>query len=365
MLFSTSLSHFIQFSWLSADWITWRHILENLSIHVVVFLLIGYSAIPLLRKFVQIPDAMIPLATVAVFSVFAYTIFFVFLIGPIFGRLAVWLIYAGALAVLAIHFLQYRTRLWQVFGGRDALCVWGLVALATTFYLSIFYSYQTRMEYSSLAARRIVPWLLPSDNALNLMAADLMIHGDDARTIAVEWQNSDRPPLQTGVEMLCAFRGRIGGNKGLAFAMPLAAVLFQASWICGAWALLRQLGLNRLQSMRICLALIPTGFLYLNTLYVWPKLSAAAFSLGVFALVLVRPTRSTGVMVLAAVFATLSMLSHPGGIFFLFPVALLALFPSYWPGWKAVAPAIALAATIYTPWLWYQKFYDPPGRSFN
>ncbi|HEY1683486.1 MAG TPA: hypothetical protein VGG19_01870, partial [Tepidisphaeraceae bacterium] len=352
---------FFQFGSISSDWGTWRHILENLFMHVVAFFLIGYSMLPLLRKVIKIPDVIVPLATLAIFSVFAYIAFYIFLFNHLVGEGAVRAIYLLGFFSMLHHFFRYRGKVWKIFGGMDALCVWILVGLATLSYLCIVYSTHTKMEYTVLAARRLEAWSLPSDNALNLMAADLMIGGYNARIIANEWQNSDRPPLQTGVEMLCAFRGRIGGDKGLAFAMPLAAVLFQASWLCGAWAVLRFLGLSVRQSVWVCLALIPTGFLWLNTIYVWPKLSAAAFCLGAFALLLLKPTRSPGTVLLAFLFITLAMLSHAGVIFFLLPMGLMLLFPRFWPGWKAIWPAVLVAAIVYSPWIWYQKFYDPPG----
>jgi len=141
----------------------------------------------------------------------------------------------------------------------------------------------------------------------------------------------------------------------------MAGLLFQTSCFCGIWAVLRMAGMTRKHAMQLCLALIPTGFLYLNTIFIWPKLSAAAFSLGVLSLIFSISNRSIGSYVITGIFAALAMLSHGGAIFFLLPCVALTLLPSRWPGYKPALVGCVTAALLYAPWIAYQKCYDPPG----
>ena len=97
-----------------------------------------------------------------------------------------------------------------------------------------------------------------------------------------------------------------------------------------------------------------TGAMFLNTIYVWPKMLAGTFLLAALLVCL-----DGGSIVLVAVLATLGLLSH-GGIVFsvlaLVPFALRPRRPS-----RAVLLALGAAVALYLPWVLYQRFIAPPG----
>jgi hypothetical protein len=142
-------------------------------------------------------------------------------------------------------------------------------------------------------------------------------------------------------------------------------VWLQLGWIAAAFGLLRALRLGRGPATAWVVVLALSGFLLQNTVFTWPKLSAAAFALGAFGLWVLTPaadaaTRRRHVLAGAAL-AGLAWLSH-GGVAFSF----LALAP--WLVWRAArgewsdwTRAALLFAALALPWLAYQKFYDPPG----
>jgi hypothetical protein len=163
------------------------------------------------------------------------------------------------------------------------------------------------------------------------------------------------------VQLLCIPAATLLKLDMSPYLYPLAGVLFQSGWICGSWALLRAAGCDRRLAMQICLALIPSGFLFVNTVFIWPKLSAAGFSLGAFALLVPAGRKTVGIGALAGVCAALAMLSHGGAVFFLVPAIGLVALPPRWPGLKPALTAAIVVGLLYSPWIWYQKSFEPPG----
>jgi hypothetical protein len=109
-----------------------------------------------------------------------------------------------------------------------------------------------------------------------------------------------------------------------------------------------------------------SGFFFVNTIYAWPKLLAAALLLGALAIALeaVHAGAARARLFVAAALGALALLAHPGPIFTLIVVPVL---------WPLLRPAIRLRATVATtlaaaavagaiaaPWLAYQALVDPP-----
>jgi hypothetical protein len=111
--------------------------------------------------------------------------------------------------------------------------------------------------------------------------------------------------------------------------------------------------------------------MFLNTVYIWPKMLAGALALAALAVVVSRDRagRWRGAGVLAAALAALSLLSHGGTIFALLALAALvlplvvSLRRKLTAGIVAACAAGAVAvAALYLPWLLYQRYVDPPGN---
>jgi hypothetical protein len=111
-----------------------------------------------------------------------------------------------------------------------------------------------------------------------------------------------------------------------------------------------------------------TGFFLIFTVFTWPKLGAASLVLAAFVIWWSEPAGSAGskltLFALGGLCAALGWLAH-GGVAF----SLIGLFPLVLAtglrrremrrAWLAAAVGFTVVAS---PWLAYQKLYDPPGN---
>jgi hypothetical protein len=218
-----------------------------------------------------------------------------------------------------------------------------------------------QLESPFYAAARRFSALLPLDNIVPYVFAEGIRDHHVPRPLFVDFLSSDRPPLQTGL-VLSQYAYL---NRPRELGYTVQGVILQSLWIFAAWLLLIAFDLNRRAvalALTVCLF---SGFVFLNSFYVWPKLLAAAYIIGVLAL-LITPKRGIlknsriGPVLLGALIA-LAMLSHGASDFAVIGAALtVAVLRIRIPVKSLLLMAIA-AALLYVPWMLYQKFYDPPG----
>jgi hypothetical protein len=204
--------------------------------------------------------------------------------------------------------------------------------------------------------------ILPGDNFIPYVFAEGVRHGVVPPPIFAGWISSDRPPLQTGLVLLqYAFM-----YPPREFGYEILSVILQSQWILALWILRRSLKIARgaiALALTVCMF---SGFTFVNTFYVWPKLLAATYILAFWALVL--PNRrlegSKHILPLAVtsgILAAMGMLSHGGSAF-----ALLGLVAYLMIVKRPIGPeelgAFAIAVVVlYFPWILYQTFINPPG----
>jgi hypothetical protein len=210
--------------------------------------------------------------------------------------------------------------------------------------------------------------LLPADNELPLILAQNVRSGHVSKPMFVDWLSSDRPPLQAGIVL----------SQFPLFHKPLreqgytaVSVLAQSFWVLALWLLLTAFRLpSRLVVLTLAACLF-SGFVFLNTFFVWPKLLAAAYTMGFLAaIVAAKPPHNSPLQswVAPGALLALSLLSHGGAVFALVPMLLLVpLFTrlaEHSSSWdiKRISAAALVAFLLYLPWILYQKFYDPPGN---
>lgn len=310
------------------------------------------------RRIVQ--EHWLPLVAAAVVASCGYLAFWAFFAGPVLGRL-----FSGALLVTAAY-LALRRRP-EIRAGRDFATAATMLVAVGFFYLTLLHLYPSSREFYNLAANRFREDL-PGDNTLPHNSAMSLYKGDMLRSEGADWLSSDRPPLQSGWQLLTIpVTDALGLDETT--TTGTSAVWLQSLWVPAVFGLFRTLGLPLSRAVAWTVLLSINGFFLTNTIFTWPKLSAAAFGCGAFAIWFLRgrhpdsspdPSRRREVMMGAAL-AGLAWLSH-GGIAFSF----LALLP--WIAWRllrgdlrswACGAAVFLAFAL--PWFAYQKFYDPPG----
>ena len=287
-------------------------------------------------------------------GVAAFADFWAWVATPTFGRVVAAVVLVASVCVIAI---AQPTVLLDDRELRTPLGVMVVVALG---YIGLAYAQGglggAHWTSGALAGDTTIAvtyryWIAP-DNEIPLLFAQLLAgHGSLTTRLPFNhlWHFSDRPPLQTGFLLMLY---PLLGLKS--FASQLLGSLLQALWIPALWILLRSRGVSSVRVTLVIVCTAATGTIFFNTIYVWPKMLAAALGLAAFAVVL-----EEGSLVLAAILAALALLAH-GGVAF----ALLAMLPFIWrirPSRLQAGLALAAGAAVYLPWMAYQHFLDPPG----
>jgi hypothetical protein len=195
------------------------------------------------------------------------------------------------------------------------------------------------------------------DNLLPQIFADHVHHGDP-RTLTWGWQGSDRPPLQSGAQLLQAPLLERRGWKLMSY--QVLAVLLQSLWLPALWALGRGLRMGARAITLVATMCVCAGFFVFNTIFTWPKLLPAALLVLTFQLLLLE-RRSAWSWILGGLAAGAAMTAHSGVVFTLLPIGAALLLPRYRPSWSAAALGTLGALLLYAPWQAYQRLYDPPG----
>ncbi len=354
--------------------ITWRYHLERHKHHL--FLLIRLLPLYLCSLFFfivpglfissqltakRICDSSFSLLLAFGFSALCgYLIFWVYFLNSGLGKTLSMFYMLGALYIC--FFPNTRQTIYKALTESDISRPLGILILVGLFYLALLYIYNTG-DVHRAAANRFVP-LLPPDHIIPYFFSERLFAGKDPRLIFGDWLSSDRPPLQTGIVLSQRFLGSLFGDKQLHY--QLIATIAQCAWIPAVWSLSRNLKLSFFKIAVIFTFLIFSGFFLLNSVYVWPKLLAGAFVIGTFILLLGRPQGDAAYgdvrIILASALAALGVLSHGGGIFTLIAIALVLLWPSCFPGIRRIILGGITFILFLTPWLAYQKFYEPPGN---
>jgi len=242
------------------------------------------------------------------------------------------------------------------------------VLIAGICYLLFFYIFSDPFHCGAdLANYRFSNDVRPGDNLIPLFFAEKIYARQPLSPICCgDWLSSDRPPLQAGMFLLQR-PFRILGNVGLEYQTTGTAL--QCLWICGVWVVLTTLRTHTVLIQQALVFLIFSGFLFYNSVYVWPKLLAATFMLFTLAILLkarrnARPLTPFEATLAAATFA-LAILAHPGAAFTTPGLAIVFPWGRGTFRFSNVAGAVIVFLLFFAPWMAYQKFYDPPGNRLS
>jgi hypothetical protein len=111
-----------------------------------------------------------------------------------------------------------------------------------------------------------------------------------------------------------------------------------------------------------------TTTIVVNSTFTWPKLLAAALVCASLALVVSMArdrTLAPWLLVAAVIGCTLGLLAHGASAFALPTVLIAAAWQfrrlSARDMWRSTGAGVAALATLYLPWMLFQRFVDPPG----
>lgn len=201
---------------------------------------------------------------------------------------------------------------------------------------------------------------LPGDNdAPYRLAEDVrrgtpILHGT--------WHSSDRPPLQAAIVLWQA----VYLQHPMRFQYTVISVILQSLWIFALWLFLMAFDLNA-RSVALALAIsLFSGFVFLNSFYVWPKLLAASYVIAFSALLLsdrfTAPLqKTTFIPMLAGALAAFGALAHGGSMFAIIGIVLTMLALRRHVRARSLIIMVLTSFCLYLPWILYQKLYDPPG----
>ena len=314
-----------------------------------------------LRDSPGLPPHWIPLAAGAVVALCGYLAFWAYFANALIGVIFSWTVIATATLMIV---RQRRERHSDPASAptRDVTTVLTLMAAIGAFYLGLLHLFPTSHDFYTLAANRYRE-ALPSDNMLPHTTAERLFTSEPLKNPLDEWLSSDRPPLQSGWQLLTWPAGKLLGIDRRT-ASGTSAMWFQLLWVAAAYGLLRSFAVERTRAAGWIAAMTLAGFFVQNTTYTWPKLSAGALACGMFGLLFLLPsgTSKRTAAIWAALFAALAWLSHGGvGFSFLALVPLLACAGRR-GAWRAWGPGAVAALILISPWLAYQTFHDPPAN---
>lgn len=340
---------------------------------------------------------LLPARALAATALLGYLLFWIYLWSSALGHILALASVVGAIAL----FFAPKTgsacrRLWLDRRWRISFSTTAALALL---YFGLLHLWPHGGDWNWLAAHRYRD-PLPMDNILPQLLAERLARGEPLEPFAGDWLSSDRPPLQAAWTLLAgpllhSTSGLPVDGVGQAFGL-----WHQLLWWPVSLALFQWLGLSLRRSLYAAVPLALTAFLFTNSTYVWPKLSAAAFVL----LAWLEMRGSQVAWTRVGAWLALGFLSHGGAAFAalaIVPFVALALLRSGATAWRcapfpwarrhspeasrhgppttllrplpdiasSICSALVRAAllsaaflAVASPWLAYQRWGAPPGN---
>jgi len=225
-----------------------------------------------------------------------------------------------------------------------------------------FLAFNRKIDQQPLIQSQYVIYRMPDDNILPFYFTNQILQ-QNTQLADGTWLFSDRPPLQTGVMLTTDIISRPKTaitTINQEYTYQVIASLLQCSWVLGLWAICKQLGLKNKQIVFVFLLAIFSGFMFLNSVFVWPKLLSAALFLGGIAIWL-KPKITQWEAVLSGGLIGLSLLSHTGAAFSV-PILIILLARRSRFHKRQIILCIAAIILLMVPWSGFVHAKNPPGN---
>ena len=289
----------------------------------------------------------------------SYILFYVFFINNILAISIIFLLYISILIDSSINIKD----IIKFTKNENQILDYFLIMFIGFLYILIVHLFEPvgDKDIEWITANR---WLeLPIDNEIPRRFADKLYQNLDPRDflIGLDWTSSDRPPLMTG--FILFFRPIFElvqiPSKSSAYA---AGIGFQLIWIPILLKILRTWKISYLYSVIILLSFLSNGFIFYNSIFVWPKLGGAALLLYAFFIYQRDGLIEFKNTIIIAVLTSLAWLSHGGTSISIIPIVLIVFSRPKFFNLKYILISAVIVATLCLPWTAYQKVYDPPGN---
>lgn len=290
-------------------------------------------------------------------GLFAYAAFFSTRASPAFGSAVVMLGFAALWGTAGWILANASAR--RAATSLDLWAPW-IVVMGVALAYGAFLIAVTPPDGNVLTTASTRWWQFPPDNVIPDLLAKQVSSGLPPRPFLGDWLSSDRPPLQAGFDLLTM---RLLPSPAIDASRYETLGLWLQCWCFGGmYALVRAIGGTRQRALLVVLICLPSGFLFINSVYTWPKLITVAYGLvAIAAGWQVRDARLGPPFLFSGIACGLGFLAH-GAVAFTLPVlALGAVAALGRRGLRPVAIAAVAAAVTYLPWSVYQHVVDPPG----
>lgn len=333
-------------------------------------LLIGIFLIQ--KKF--LPKEFLYIGSVAISLLFSYLLFFIYLLSPWFARnMVLGFIAVGIFFVIRIYVAIKKNETLRKTIISYFFIPLALTALIFATYSALFYSCQNQpTRYGGYGEVRNDTFCtikhLPFDNALSYIYGNNILNNNDKKK-ALSWYLVDRPPLQIAATLPVLGFTKDTSRYRQFTSYHLFSVILQLSWVGAVWGICKKLKLRSIYIVVVIIGLSVTGFFFINSVFVWPKLLAA--SLVAFATLLLidrsRLKQREKYLPMAAIAASLGILSHSGVMFTLLPLFIYVVIrfmreKRWYKKLKYPALAAMIVLVTFIPWQLYKSSVNKNDR---
>jgi hypothetical protein len=268
-----------------------------------------------------------------------------------------------ALLILIIYISSqfFQVKIRSIFKSPSIIILY----LQLTF-LGIFFIWDGAEGYFKDATFRFFDGAL--DNFLPTMLAQYISAGSIPDPLVPGWQASDRPPLQTGIQLLILGMGPWSDQVNFGVSTSLQSLLIWAVYFLFRW-----LGLSGLQLLYSLTFVSLTGVVLQNYIFTWPKAIAGSMFLasiptlyGLISDKSIQERKNTTSVIAGGVVVSGSLLAHGAQAFAL--IGFFALYLIFWikmsgkaANFRTITFFFGAMSFLYIPWIVYQKLVNPPG----
>ncbi|MBS0630709.1 MAG: hypothetical protein JSS11_02265, partial [Verrucomicrobia bacterium] len=238
-----------------------------------ITLLVTAAAALLQRTWSDLPVYLLPILGAATVALCGYGLFGCYFIHPRLGDIA-----AVALGLAALGRWACDRRIDSLWRDAAWTRTWLALLAVGLLYFSLLHFWNCDAPWSGLVGTRYTNGST-ADHMLPWIYAERLLQGLDSRILDTDWLSSDRPPMQSAWIMLLGPWLHPGGGPADAISQAMG-FWFQLLWVPALAAFFRRLGLGLRDALLLVFLAALHGLIFINSIYVWPKLSAAAFCLG-------------------------------------------------------------------------------------
>lgn len=336
----------------------------SLVLYTLAFLSLGLWLSLRAQKKFPFPNEFLYISSIAVSLGIYYFVFYLFLLSPRFGGVItkiLLLVSFGALIDLIVKSKKSGGILPLVL--KFFIPPLLITSIFLVAYSALFYSCVPRHPelagYQEIDNRTFCyTEKLPSDNSLGFIFSQNILKNEDEKQF-IDWNMADRPPLQIAATLPLLSVQEHSPQYTKYFSYHIFSVFLQLSWIGAFWGMFMLLKAKTKYIIWLLVGFGSTGFFFLNSVFVWPKLLAASL---VFTGIVIFLGKKKGkinfeYLPFSALVIALGLLSHTAVIFTILPFGLLLgyrMFRSKKINYKYLAAACATGLLLLLPWYYYK-----------